>query len=784
MSTVSALSAQVGAPSVRWLVLLLAGLFFFSGACGLVYQGLWLRMLSQVFGVTTWAASTVLGVFMAGLALGSFGAGRLADRVHSPLLWFGIAELLVGASAFASRFALGQAERLYIWIAPSVPDELGPLTLVRFVLTLIVLLVPTTLMGATLPLVVRSTLFHDGDLGQRVSLLYAANTAGAIGGTLLAGYVLIGGYGLDFSFKLGASVNIIIGLLAMILSQWSGARSRLQNQVGFPTEAAVPPQQVSAHVQRAVLIVFALSGVASLALEVIWFRILTLYLESTTYAFTIMLATVLAGIAFGSLAVAPVIGKRWPWPYVLAVLELLIGISAVLSLTALALAHDVVAFLTPLVASQGRSAVERIVPPVVTFLAIFPTTFLLGAAFPIGLKLWTRDSAGEGTGERIGTFYSLNVFGAILGSMTAGFLLLPLLGARHSLIAVAGLALASGLLLLATLPRGRVSGAIAGTGMLLFAIACLTTPEPAESAISRRYPGDRLLWREDGIQATVSIHETQGGGRRMFLDGMSQASDDLSTLGVHRIIGHLPMAIHPSPIRALVVGLGGGVTPGAVAQHAGVSVDVVELSSSVIHGADWFSHVNSDVLRQPNVRFRIDDGRNFLLLTSNKYDVITADIIRPYTAGAGNLYSREYFELARNALADGGLMMQWVAGLPESQHKAIMRTFLSVFPDATLWSPTLLVGSTKPLRLDQREFDRKLADPSTRAALESIGAADFASLLKLYVAGPAEIRSYVGSGPQLTDDRPLVEYFLSLPPGDGRTDLGRVRGDVMRHVVR
>lgn len=768
-------------PGIGWLVFTLAVLFFLSGACALVYQGLWLRMLSHVFGVTTWAASTVLGVFMAGLAIGSFAAGRLSDRVRSPLLWFGVAEVLVGLSALGSRFALDYAEQLYILIAPSLPDSLGPLTLVRFLLTLIVLLVPTTLMGSTLPLVVRSTVFRDGDLGQRVSLLYATNTAGAIAGTLLAGYVLIGGFGLDFSFKLGAATNLGIGILAIAIA-WR-TRHRLATETGrSEASPSAGETNLTPAFQRAVLIVFALSGLASLALEVIWFRILTLFLESTTYAFTIMLATVLAGIAAGSAVVAPVIRRSWPWPTILAVLELLIGISAVLSLTALAHAQDVVALLSPL-AGQGRSAVERLVPPVFSFMALFPTTLLLGAAFPIGLKLWTHDSASAGTGERIGVFYSLNVCGAIVGSMSAGFVLLPWLGAQRSLVAVASIGLVSGLLLLFTLPRGRATLPLAVVGVAAFALAAITTPEPAESAIARRYPGDRLIWREDGIQATVSVHQTPGGGRRMFLDGMSQAADDPQTLGVHRLIGHLPMAIHPDPKQALVVGLGGGVTPGAVAQHAGVQVDVIELSESVIRGADLFRDVNADVLRQPNVRYRIDDGRNYLLLTTRKYDIITADIIRPYTAGAGNLYSREYFELARDALADDGIMMQWVAGLPEAQHKAIMRTFLTVFPDATLWSPTLLIGSKQPLRLSQQSFERKLANPSTREALASIGVTSFADLLKLYVAGPNEVRNYVGSGPLLTDDRPLVEYFLSLPPGEGRTDLGRVRGDVNRLVV-
>jgi len=195
----------------------------------------------------------------------------------------------------------------------------------------------------------------------------------------------------------------------------------------------------------------------------------------------------------------------------------------------------------------------------------------------------------------------------------------------------------------------------------------IETPDPNEVVLQQRYQGAQLMWSEEGVQTTVSVHQYQDGARLLYLDGLSQANDHPRLVRAHSLIGHLPMLLHPDPKESLVIGLGGGVTAGAVRQHEGVNVHVVELSESVVNGARWFSHVNDNVLNQPNVRLRIGDGRNYLLTTRKQYDVITADIIRPYHAGAGNLYSAEYFQLVRDALKDDGLALQWLNRQSEAQ---------------------------------------------------------------------------------------------------------------------
>ncbi len=294
----------------------LAVLFFFSGASALIYQVLWLRQLSLIFGVTVYAASTVLAAFMAGVGIGSAVAGRLSERVRRPLLWFGVTEMLIGITALASPFALDLVTGGYVRAAAGVESR-AVLTLVRLVCSAAVLLPPTILMGATLPLALQSSVVGTTGNAPRLSVLYGVNTAGAIVGCLLAGFLLIGGVGIGATFRIAAAVNLSIGLAAAVMARWLPATPGLphlegQSQVVSEESPAASWSPARSGARRLVFAAFVLSGLASLALEVVWFRTLVLYYPATTYAFTAMLATVLTGIAAGSLIATPIL--RWREP--------------------------------------------------------------------------------------------------------------------------------------------------------------------------------------------------------------------------------------------------------------------------------------------------------------------------------------------------------------------------------------------------------------------------------------------------------------------------------------
>ena len=753
-------------------LLAVAGLLFFSGATALIYQVLWQRLLGLVFGVTVYAASAVLASFMAGLALGSLVGGRWADRLRRPLLGYAAAEALVGISALASPWALDRAEALYVLLHPRLAASFGLLTAGRFLLSFLVLLLPTTLMGATFPLVVRSPLLSRSALGPRLGWLYAANTAGGIAGTLLAGLYLIGAVGIAASFRLAATVNVAVSLIAATLS-WRSEAAGVSVPDGEAGSAAAsaPEPGLTAGTRRLVLLAFALSGFASLGLEIVWFRVLSLFLQTTTYAFTAMLATVLTGIAAGSVLATRLLRRQRETLPLLAGLQLATAVACALSLLAVEGGFEVLGWGQGLLA--GAMARRGALSLVLSFAVLFPATLLMGVAFPVGLRV-VAQGGGAREGRQVGQFYALNVLGSILGAVAAGFVLLPRLGSRASVLLLAATFVVSGLALLAVVagPRPRFALLASGAGLAAFAAAWATAPDPFDVALARRHTGARTLFRREGVQATVSVLQTPDDRRVLFLDGLHQANDAPGVVGIHREIAALGLALHPAPRRALVIGLGGGVTAGALSRDGKLGVEVIELSRAVTGAAALFRHVNDDVLRRGNVAVRVDDGRNFLLFNRQRYDILTADIIQPHHAGAGNLYSLEYFRLARTALDEDGIMVQWLSPRSEVHYKAILRTFLEVFPNATLWSDgTLVVGSTQPVQPDERQFARRLSEPGARAALASLGVGSFAEVQSRYLADSGSLRAFVGEGPILTDDRPRVEFYLSLPRGDRPVDL-------------
>jgi spermidine synthase len=748
------------------LVSALAVLFFLSGGAALIYQVLWLRLLGLVFGVTVHAATTVLASFMSGLAVGSIAAGRLAPRLRHPLVWFGGAELLIAIAALATKPAIAQVTSLYVALHPAFAAWPGGLTIARFAAAWAVLLVPTVLMGASLPLVLKSSLGREDSVGVRFAALYAANTGGAIVGTLLVGFVLIERIGIAASFQVAASLNVVVAAVALVLARWHRTPKSEHDSPAVAHPAFTRDD-------RLILGVFAASGFAALALEIVWFRLLVLFVPATTYAFSTMLAAVLFGIAAGSVLAPPLLRRARDPRRLLAGVEVAVGFAALLSMAALTATY------------RGGWPTSGTIQA--SLLTIAPACVLMGLAFPIGVALIAR-AAGVSSGaaaSRVATLYAANVGGAIAGAAVGGFVLIPRLGIAGSLIAVAAVHVCAGLLLFAGGHGGRLVRATAVVA--LFGAAAAILPDPVASVIRRRYGGaERIWWREEGAQSTVSVHVRPAAGRQiLYLDGLHQANDSSDMVRVHQQIGHLPMALHHDPRQALVIGLGAGATAGAVSRHSGVRLTVVELSPSVVRAARTFSHINEGVVDAPHVRVSIDDARNHLLVGGARYDVITADIIQPIHAGAGNLYSREYFTLVRAALKPQGLVLQWIGHRQATPYRLIMQTFLSVFPHATLWAGgTLMIGSVEPLTLSREAFERKIADERTRTALADVGLATFDDVLAAYTAGSEEMRAFVGNTPVLTDDRPRVEYFGSLPENEPDLDFRRLRGDVRRHLTR
>lgn len=745
------------------LLLLLVG----SGASGLAYQVLWLRELSLVFGATVYAASTVLAAFMGGLAIGSAGAGRLLRRVGRPVLAFGLAELLIGAAALVTAVVLDRAEPLDAALHRLTGGNLGTLTAGRFLAATALLIVPTSLMGLTLPLISASSVVR-ASFGSRLSLAYGINTAGGVLGAMVAGFVAIPAIGADGAIRAAAAVNLTVGIVALMLSRStdSGAPDPEESDASDDPPAAGPATVPSPQVLG---LVVAASGAGAMALEILWFRALLQFVPATTYAFTTMLAVVLVGIAAGGMYASRLLRSPRPWTAWLVRVHFATAVFAIASLTVLAYAFD-----HGLISSG---------PVPASVLAMLPASVCMGASLPVALHVAALGARGSAAGVagRVGRLYSLNVAGAVAGAVVTGFWFVPALGVRLSLVASASLFVVIAWLLAGAGARAA-RGPLAAATAAFVAVAAML-PDPLDLAFERRHGSDRPpLWRDEGPQATVSVHGDQVS-RGLFIDGLTQASDRPATVRVHRTLGHLAMLLHPNPADALIIGLGGGATAGAASRH-GARLSIVELNEGVRRAAPWFSHISYDVLRQPGVRTIVDDARSFLATTDERFDVVTADIIQPTHAGAGGLYSREYFSRVRARLKPGGLVLQWVGLREESAYTLIARTFQSVFPETTVWvDGTLLVGTLEPQHVSRAAVERQLARPETRQALEAIGLTNYETLLSWYSAGPDELRRFVGDGPLLTDDRPRVEFYRSLPANERLAPLAALRGTPARIVA-
>jgi spermidine synthase len=736
------------------LLLLLVG----SGASGLAYQVLWLRELSLVFGVTVYAASTVLAAFMGGLAIGSAGAGRVLRRVGRPILAFGLAEILIGVTALFTAVVLGRAEPLDAALHQLTAGHLGALTAGRFLAATALLIVPTSLMGLTLPLISASSVVR-ASFGSRLSLAYGVNTAGGVVGAMVAGFIAIPAIGAGGAIRAAAAINITVGLVALLLSRATDTADAGPIAPDVPTPAEGP---VTALPPRVLGAVVAASGAGAMALEILWFRALLQFVPATTYAFTTMLAVVLVGLAAGGMYASRLLRTPRQWTAWLVGVHFATAVFAIGSLTVLAYAFD-----------RGWISSG---PVLASVLAMLPATVCMGASLPVALHVAAMGARGSAAGvaARVGRLYSLNVAGAVAGAVVTGFWLVPALGVRLSLVASASLfAVIAWLLASAGARASRGPLAIATVGFVAVAVLL---PDPLDLAFARRHGNDRPpLWRDEGPQATVSVHGDQAS-RGLFIDGLTQASDRPATVRIHRTIGHLAMLLHPNPADALIIGLGGGATAGAASRH-GARLSIVELNEGVRRAAPWFSHISYDVLRQPGTRTIVDDARSFLATTDDRFDVVTADIIQPTHAGAGGLYSREYFSRVRARLKPGGLVLQWVGLREETAYKLIARTFQSVFPDTTVWvDGTLLVGTLEPQRVSRAAVERQLARPETRQALEAVGLTSYDTLISWYTAGPDELRRFVGEGPLLTDDRPRVEFYRSLPANERLAPLAELHG--------
>ncbi|HEV2912411.1 MAG TPA: fused MFS/spermidine synthase [Pyrinomonadaceae bacterium] len=795
-----------------WLIALC---FIFSGATGLIYEVLWARMLGLVFGATTFAISAVLAAFMGGLALGSALAGRLAARIRRPLLAYGLIEVGIALYALAVPLLFGLVNRFYALVWEQLHPGFYAFSLWRFVLSCAVLLVPTTLMGATLPVLAAALLRRSpAHTSASVARLYTCNLAGAILGTIAAGFLLLPALGVSGTIYTAALINIVVGFCALVIDSRYGRELATKGVVAGvvaggtldadanAVDADESPrgsereesQRLLASVEsgdaKFWLLCAAVSGFVTISAQVAWTRVLTMIIGSSTYAFSITVALFLLGLSGGAYLVA----RRKineDLRRVIMKVELATAVSLFLSLMVINLAPAMLFYLGFRFELESWSGLLALQVFVAGLLVLLPA-WLMGMVMPLVLVWASEKGGGDASVRWVGRSYALNTLGAIAGAFITGFILIPKAGTRITIlfaaalsVIIAGLAyrpaagvagkrlrraLATGAaavliaMLFISAPRLRLNELTKGGYDTLVRVIARTRSIGAANQAQAGVPQtERILMYEEGPTATVSVRK-DGEITTLAINGRTNASDK-EDMPTQVMLGQLPLLLSPRIENGLIVGYGSGVTVGAMLQSPIKSLACVELEPSVINAGEYFNHVNNQPRKDARLRLIVDDARAYLRVNPERYDLIVSEPSHPWVPGVANLFTREFFELGRSRLSDDGVFMQWlqIYQLSNDGLRSVLATYQSVFPHVLVFrvggaargKDLLLVGSRAPLTLER--IEERMAEPLSARELARVNIRGRSDIESWYVCDETQLGRALEGAIINTDDNMHIE---------------------------
>ncbi len=753
-------------------------IFAASGAAALIYEVAWTRLLTLRLGHGVAATSTVLAAFMGGLAIGSAIGGRRAATFQPAGALRGYAglELLIALLALLIPFGLLAFDPL---LAAAYADGAGGAAFgaLRLVTSLLLVSIPAAAMGATFPIASRWFVQQAGHAARDAGALYASNTVGAAIGALLAGFVLLPSLGLAGTTWVGVALNVIAASgawwIAGRLPEGAGLTPGKSKPVKPKRAARQGPQ---ATIARPMLAAAALgiSGFASLTHQVVWTRVLALILGPTTYAFSMMVAVFIAGLAIGAAIASRLVGRvRNPVAALATCLALAVGYGA---LSAASVDRGLLA-VAAVVARPDVTFAQVLTRQALLAIALLaPMTIAFGAAFPFAVAVGTRRD--ETVTTDLGLIYAINTTGAIAGALLAGFVLIPMVG-LHGTIRIITVVGAVGALALCFTghARGRsrvVAGALAVAVLFLGALlppwnrlllssggykyASVIEAPNLQTGLTA---GD-LLYYGEGPSGTVAVRKV-GGTTSLAIDGKVDASNAGDML-TQRLLAHVPLLLHPDPREVAILGLGSGVTLGSALKHPIRRADVLEISPEVVEASRYFDRENHGALKDERARLIVGDGRTHLLFTRQQYDVIVSEPSNPWMAGIASLFTKEFFEAARARLKPGGVLCQWAHTYDISTEdlQSIVATFTTVFPDGTLWligdGDVLLIGSNAPIEPRLAAMAAAWRRPGVAEDLASVGALEPFHLLSMFVAGGQALTAWANRAAVQSDNRAGLEF--------------------------
>ncbi|MDX6304731.1 MAG: spermidine synthase [Blastocatellia bacterium] len=779
---------------------LIAICFVLSGATGLIYEVLWARMLGLVFGATTVAISAVLTAFMGGLALGSALAARFAARIKRPVRAYALIEIAVGLYALAVPLLFRGIDQAYVQVWQHFHPGSYGFAFSRFVLATLVLLIPTALMGATLPVLVAALQRSSVNISGAIARLYTWNLTGAILGVIAAGFFLLPHFGVRATIWIAATVNLAIGLAAFLLDSKSGIQIDVVDEVHDRTGVIDRPLPQAALTWFWLFCAFT-SGFVTITMQVVWSRVLSMIIGSSTYAFSIVLALFLFGLALGAWLISSNenADARWLRRAVL-VIEILTAFTLFLSLKLTSATPDFLiggAFRLGINSWTGLLALQI---AAAALLILVPAT-LMGMMLPLVLMRAGGTQPNEyatnfsqSSATLVGQSYALNTIGAIAGSVITAFVLIPGTSTRFAVFCAAalclivagiayeprratsdralarslsiGVTMALMLAMFAGWPRLNLNALSTGAYDSYVRVLARSRGAIPEKEVNGGAGNHRLLMYEEGRTATVSVRR-DWGITSMAVNGRTNGSD-ADDMATQVILGQLGILTAPRLNSALLVGFATGVTAGSVLQSPIQSVDCVEIEPAAVASSRFFEHVNRQPLGDARLHMIIDDARTYLRVNPTTYDLIISEPSHPWVPGVANLFTREFFMLGRRRLKDDGVFVQWlqIYQLSTESLRSVLATFHGTFPYVAVFrvqgagngKDLILVGSGAPIGLNR--MTERMSDARTKTDLERVGIKSADDVRSWFVCDETRLGPAVAGAVINTDDNMYVETMV------------------------
>lgn len=757
--------------------------YFASGACSLIDEVVWVRLLKLTLGNTVYATSIVVSVFMAGLALGALIMGRYCDRVRKHLRLYASLEALITISALSLPWMLKVADTVYVRLYQAYHPTHVQLMIVQVIISATILLVPTMLMGSTLPLLGRFVTALEREAGHLVGKLYALNTLGAALGCFLAGFFLIRAFGVMGTLYIAATLNLLVAFGGWFLSRFSSVTVEQQNVPASTGKREIVAEKETNGKFFLLVLAFFASGLISIGYELLWMRSIVHLLGGFTYVFSAVLTIYLLGNVIGA-GIGSRLAKRLKTPAAgFAVTLSLLGLCGIFYLPLLIL------WTSKVLPSVNRTAevINRWIPvsayminPLVQSILLFMVpAIIMGVGFPIALQAWANHI--HKVGRSTGMAYGANTIGAVIGGIVTGFALIPLLGLQLSIsiLGLIGVWIAGAMWLLfahSARPAKRLALVAVAVALTIFTVKTPADLFKTVVELSPLTPKDySLVLLEEGLTTTVSLHrDSRSGSLHLYSSGQSIAGDDYIERGDQKMLGHLGVLLNSDCKKVLSVGFGSGETTSCLSEHNLERLDCVEIAPEVVDVAlRFFRHINLANRLDSYVNMIFMDAKNYIHLTNNTYDVIINDSIHPRNfAENASLYTIEYFQSAREQLNKNGIIISWIPTyeMSASVFNSIIGTLLDVFPHVTLWYPTphpaplvLIAGSEQQQYFSPKHIEKALLNEDIRNGLSKLNIQNNMDLLSCYIGDENDLRKTVTAFSVNSDYFPFVEFSTDIP---------------------